>query len=264
MSFLIIQTAFIGDVILATPVLEKIHQYFPDASIDFLVRKGNESLLDNHPFLRRVLVWDKRRQKYPHLWQLLRDIRSQQYTYVVNLQRFTASGLLTAFSGAPHRIGFDKNPLWWRFTHHVPHHIASTGAADLLNIEKGFRQMTEASGAQQYVHEVDRNLSLIAHLTDNQRLRPRLYPDEKVFDRLSIVDDYYCVAPTSVWFTKQWPSGKWVELLNAFDESHKDKTIYLLGAPADRAACDQIMQASKNKQIINLAGQLNLLESAAL
>ena len=44
-SFLVIQTAFIGDVILATALVEKLKEKFPEASIDFLLRKGNEDLL---------------------------------------------------------------------------------------------------------------------------------------------------------------------------------------------------------------------------
>jgi ADP-heptose:LPS heptosyltransferase len=74
-SFLIIQTAFIGDVILATALIEKLHAFFPDAHIDFLLRKGNEGLLVNHPYLREVIVFDKK-NKYSNLWKLLKKIRS--------------------------------------------------------------------------------------------------------------------------------------------------------------------------------------------
>ena len=56
---LVIQTAFIGDVVLATGIIEKLHQYFPDAQIDFLLLKGNEGLLTNHPYLHEVLIWNK-------------------------------------------------------------------------------------------------------------------------------------------------------------------------------------------------------------
>ena len=59
-SVLIIQTAFIGDVILATVLIESLHQKFPEANIDFVVRKGNESLLTGHPILREVIVFDKK------------------------------------------------------------------------------------------------------------------------------------------------------------------------------------------------------------
>ena len=62
-KILIIQTAFIGDVVLATALIEKLHQYHPDALIDFLVRKGNESLLNNNPYLHEVIAWNKKRKQ---------------------------------------------------------------------------------------------------------------------------------------------------------------------------------------------------------
>ena len=60
-NVMLIQTAFIGDVVLATGLIEKLHEYYPDALLDFLVRKGNEKLLIGHPFLHKVLVWDKQK-----------------------------------------------------------------------------------------------------------------------------------------------------------------------------------------------------------
>lgn len=60
MKILVIQTAFIGDVILATSLIESIHTKYPNAKIDFLLRKGNENLLQKHPFLNDVLIWDKK------------------------------------------------------------------------------------------------------------------------------------------------------------------------------------------------------------
>src|SRR4051812_41955657 len=98
MQFLIIQTAFIGDVVLATAIAEKLHTFFPDASIDFLVRKGNESLLKDHPYLRKVYVWNKKEGKISGLLRLAVQIRKQRYTHVINLHRFATSGWLTFFS----------------------------------------------------------------------------------------------------------------------------------------------------------------------
>ena len=97
-KFLVIQTASIGDVILATPDLEKLNRFFPDASIDMLIKKGNENLLNNHLFLNDILVWDKSEEKYKNLLRLLRFIQNKEYAYVINLQRFASSGFLTVFS----------------------------------------------------------------------------------------------------------------------------------------------------------------------
>ena len=62
-KFLIIQTAFIGDVVLATALVEKLHAFYPEAQIDFLLRKGNEHLLKAHPFIHEVMIWDKKNGK---------------------------------------------------------------------------------------------------------------------------------------------------------------------------------------------------------
>jgi heptosyltransferase-2 len=239
MKFLIIQTAFIGDVILATPLLEKLHRFYPEASLDILVRKGNESLLAHHPFVRNVLVWDKKQNKYGNLLRMLTTIRHEQYDWIINCQRFAASGLLTALGGAHHTAGFRKNPFSFAFGLRLPHQIGD-------------------------VHEVDRNLSLIRHLTNDEFARPCLYPTPADVQKArNIAGDapYVCLAPTSVWFTKQLPAHKWVELIRLMPEQ---TNIFLLGAPGDATACDQILEAAANPRVRNLAGQLRFLESAAL
>src|SRR6185369_15166319 len=108
------QTAFIGDVVLATGIIEQLHAHFPDAQIDFMVRKGNEALLTGHPFIHEVLVWDKKEHKLRNLFRLIKKVRRTKYDTLINVQRFAATGMLTAFSGAKETIGFDKNP-WSRW-----------------------------------------------------------------------------------------------------------------------------------------------------
>jgi heptosyltransferase-2 len=90
-KFLIIQTSFLGDVVLATALIEKLYQFFPYASIDFMLRKGNEGLLAHHPKLTNVWVWNKKSKKYSNLFHLIKSIRKERYTHVINLQRFAAT-----------------------------------------------------------------------------------------------------------------------------------------------------------------------------
>jgi heptosyltransferase II len=241
-KFLIIQTAFIGDVVLATGIAEKLHACFPEAEIDFLVRKGNEGLLKQHPFLHEVLVWNKQERKLSNLWKMLRQIRHRQYDKVINVQRFAATGILTAFSGAKEKIGFNKNPFSFLFNKKIPHIIST---------------------ADQPFHEVERNNKLVAHFTDDKVFNPALYPaknDEDVV-RPYQQQPYVCIAPASVWFTKQYPNNKWVELINKIPETYR---IYLLGAPSDKLLCEEIISSSSQKNIINTCGQFNFLQSAAL
>lgn len=235
---LIIQTAFIGDVILATPVIEKLKQHYPNAKIDFVLRKGNEGLLSGHPHLNRVFIWKKKKNKFRNLLKIIRIIRTKDYDLVVNLQRFFASGILTVLSGAKQKVGFVKNPLSFLFDVKVVHKL------------KG-------------LHETSRNLALVHHLSDKKYLRPKLYPRELDYAAVSKYQDlpYLCIAPTSVWKTKELPQVKWVELIISLDDTW---IIYLLGGPNDYAACEEIKTLTERKNVINLAGKLDLLASAAL
>ncbi len=236
MKFLVIQTAFIGDVVLATALIEKLHAHYPDGCIDFLVRKGNETLLVGHPFLHEVLIWDKREHKFRNLLKLIRRIRRSHYDRVINVQRFAATGLLTVFSGAGQTIGFDKNPLSFLFSKKVPHIVGNR-------------------------HEIERNQALIKDHTDDRPAKPRLYPspadEEKV--RPYKTGPYITVSPASVWFTKQYPGEKWSAFLRHVPEEYN---IYLLGAPTDRPLCEQIKAARPGTT--NLSGMLSFLQSAAL
>ncbi len=237
-KILIIQTAFIGDVILATPLIEKLKRYFPETPIDFLLRKGNEGLLREHPKLNEVLIWDKKKSKYNALAKLARLVRTNNYDLLVNLQRFASSGLITTSSGAAMKVGFSKNPFSFAFTHKFPHLVG------------------------QGIHEVHRNLSLIAHITDNEFQKPVLYPTRDDYNKIKPykLGPYITISPASVWFTKQWPIEKWVELI---DKIKQDWKVYLLGGPDDLELCHRLKEKSTHDVMV-LAGELNFLQSAAL
>jgi len=240
-KFLIIQTAFIGDVVLATPIIEKLRIFFPDAQIDFLLRKGNEGLLKGHPQIHELLVWDKKKNKRKNLFRMLMHIRKNRYDKIINVQRFFATGLLTAFSGAKQTIGFDKNPLSFLFTKKVKHMV----------------------GGEQAMHETARNLQLVRDFTDDSNFRPKLYPSPADY---SFVDTwarrkFITISPASVWFTKQFPGSKWISFIDHIPSGYE---IYLLGGPGDRALCKNILESCTRGKLHVLAGDLSYLQSAAL
>ncbi len=238
-NILVIQTAFIGDAILASSLLEKLHAKFPSASISILVRKGNESIYKQHPFLNETLVWNKQNNKLKNLFSLLFTIRKNKYDCVVNCHRYASSGFLTAFSGAKHSAGFKQNPFSFLFNTTVKHRFAPG------------------------LHEINRYNELLSDFCGKAVYLPKLYPSEADAKAISafVKKNMVCIAPASVWFTKQLPVEKWVELINLIPE---EKTIYLLGAANDASICEKIISFSKRKNIQHLCGQLSLLQSALL
>ena len=243
-KFLVIQTAFTGDVVLATAIVEKLHQFYPDAQIDFLLRKGNESLLQDHPYIKNVLIWDKKRQKKRNLLKIARRVRNERYTHIINPHRFPTSGFIMFLSGAKYTSGFDKNPFAFSFTRKSPHEIAAPYSKD-------------------YVMEVERYQLLIDDITDSHAALPKLYPSDADFEKVRPykIKPFVAIAPSSVWFTKRFPAVRWAQLIDLLP---KEYAIYVLGGPDDNGLADEINQLTKDKKAQNLCGKLSYLQSAAL
>lgn len=245
-KFCVIQTAFIGDVVLSTALLESLHDKYKGAQIDIVVRKGNEALFDQHPFVHQVIIWDKQKNKYANWLKVLAKLRDQKYDVVINVQRYAATGLWTAFSNAKIKIGFDKNPISFLFSKKIKH------------LE---RDIT--------LHEIHKNLELLKSIDQSVNFcKPKLYPTVDDFDKVKIFQTkpYICIAPASVWFTKQFPIQQWVAFINdlAFDGK-----VYIIGGPGDKSLGDQIIGAldpnsKMYPNVMNLAGQFHFLRSAAL
>jgi heptosyltransferase-2 len=241
---LIIQTAFTGDVALATSLVEKLHAHFPAAQIDFLLRKGNEGLLQNHPYITNLLVWDKQAKKKRNLLKMALRVRKENYTHIINVHRFATSGFITFFSGAKYKAGFDKNPFSFCYTRKVAHIIS-------------------APYSDAPVHETARNQLLIADITDKDAALPQLYPSATDYEQVRAYQQgpYICIAPSSVWFTKQFPAEKWAALIDCLPAHYR---VYIIGAAGDDVMAIFIAGRTSHPQVQSLCGKLSFLQSAAL
>ncbi len=242
--FLVIQTAFLGDVVLATALVEGLRARYPDAVIDFLLRKGNEALLANNPHVRNIYVWDKKKGKLRNLWRIARNVRAASYDRVINAHRGVTTGFVTWMSGAREKSGFAKNPFSWSYTYKAEHRFS-------------------APEDRQYTHETERNHQLITDLTGGSPARPRLYPSpadrERIIPYASV--PYICIAPSSVWATKRFPPEKWAALIKALPA---DYHIHLLGGPEDWGSAEHLAALCRRPGITNLSGTLSIMQSAAL
>jgi len=238
-NILIIQTAFIGDAILASCLIERLNVVFPEASVSILVRKGNEGIYKNHPFLKEVLVWNKQTEKFKNLLKLLFQIRRNKYDMVINCHRYASSGFLTGFSGARHKAGYKQTPFAYLFDY-APKHVIGDGR-----------------------HETERYHQLISDFAGMEIAKPRIYPsaEDNAFIKPYLNGNFVCIAPSSVWFTKQMPLSKWQELLQILPAS---QTVYILGAASDEPMAAALIAASNRNNLISVCGKLSLLQSAAL
>ncbi len=248
-KILVIHTAFIGDIVLALPLAQRLRASFPDAHIAFVTIPAAANVLENHPAINEVILFDKRgRDKGIFgIMRLAKRLRQGQFDLALIPHRSLRSALLGKLSGIPRRIGF------------------STSAAP--------RFFTDVVVYDKSSHEIDRNISLLQPLgisSAGDQL-PTLYPsrnDRDVVDAFlhnqSIPDKHGVLiglAPGSVWNTKRWLKEHFVALGNML--LMDGYSIILLGGRNDVALCSEIRNAL-DTSVVNAAGMLSLLQSAEL
>ncbi len=243
-KILVIQTAFLGDVILTLPVVQNIKQFMPGAEVDFMCIPQTEEVLKNNPLLKNLIVYDKRgNKKISRLIEMISGVKSRKYDIIISPHRSLRSALITHFSGAKQRIGFNKNVLSSLLTGRVVYN--------------------------RNAHEIERNLDLVRAIPqlnfdeEEKILKPELFPAEsdEIYARqfLGGARSVISFAPCSKWFTKQLPENKSVEIAAALIARGYD--VILIGGNDDKAYCDRIEIALSGKNLSNLCGKLTPLQS---
>lgn len=242
-KLLILQTAFIGDVILATPLAQAAHEIFSPCEVHFMAVPGAANLLEKNPHLQRVWIYDKRGQQrgLRGLWQLARQLRQEKFTHAIVPHRSLRSALFVWLARIPVRVGFDRSAAAFLFSQKIVYE------------EK---------------HEVERNLDLLRSFGKlTQQYKPLVAWDESDAARVALLKKEtrqfrIALAPGSVWATKRWPEERFAMLAQKLlAETHAE--VFLLGGKEDAEVCARI-QKRVGAHCSNTAGQLSLRQSAAL
>lgn len=246
---LIIQTAFLGDVVLTIPLIQIVRQFFAFSKIDLVVLPRAADLVRTHPDVHQVIEYDKRGEDkgIAGFLKLLRQIRSQNYGLAIVPHRSLRSALLVTLAGIPIRIGFDKSTGRWLYSKTVRY--------------------------RQDLHEIERNISLLEALGIHHHSRelPRLYPtlpdvqrvDRVLFDlEVTHLSNMIAIAPGTIWNTKRWLKERYAEL--AAHLARERYEVILIGGEEDKLLCREIQELSGSSRVYSVAGTLSALQSAEL
>ena len=239
---LIVQTAYLGDLVLATPLIRAAKTLWPEAEVDFLCIPQTAGLLEGHPLLTRLFVYDKRRalRGLATFVPTVLALRQRHYDVALVPHPSLRSALLVALAGATERIGFDRNAGRWLYTRVVAY--------------------------AREKHEVERNLGLLEPFGGVALpARPELFPSERDRSRVAkllrdVDDRFVAVAPGSVWPTKRWLPEGFARVCHWLADRHGFRCV-LIGGAEDRSLAAQIVGLT-NGAAVNLAGELTPLQSA--
>jgi heptosyltransferase-2 len=242
MKILIIQTAFIGDLILTTSFIREVFKKYKNPEIQILVKSGTEDILANNPYIQKIISYDKKKNKnFFYFFNFLTKIRNEKFDICYSPHFSHRSSLVSFFSGAKQRIGYKEAGFSFLFT---------------KKIQRPLRG----------IHEVDKLLSLLETNSEYtlSSKRPEIFIDEsKISIKGDLPKEYISIAPSSLWETKRMPEDKFVELISEFRKKNS-LPILLIGSKADFDLCEKIKLNSTTSGIFNFAGKTNLIELAYL
>lgn len=140
MKILIIQQKMIGDVLTSTILFEALRKKFPAANLHYLVNQNTVGVLENNPFIDKIIIKKASDQdKKTNFLKLGNRIQSENYDVVIDVYGKIGSTLITRLSGARTRIGYQKDYTAFLFTHPVkrhkiPRHEASLAIENRLKL----------------------------------------------------------------------------------------------------------------------------------
>ena len=146
---LILHTAFIGDIILTTPLIPAIKKSFPNCSIDFMTIPISANLLEKDTNIHNLIIFDKRgiHKGIKGLREIIQQVKNSSYDVCICPHRSLRSAIIARFSDISLRVGFDNSSWSKVFTHIVKY--------------------------DQTMHETLRNLSLLKAIgIDSNETRP--------------------------------------------------------------------------------------------
>ncbi|MBM4136474.1 MAG: lipopolysaccharide heptosyltransferase II [Nitrospira sp.] len=244
-KILIIKPSSLGDVVHSLPFLNAIRTCFPKAEIHWVIAKGLEGLLEGHPMINKLWIINKdtwKKMKHVNITineirMLFKALKKEKFDLVVDLQGLLRSGILTAATGAPVKVGFKEAREGSRFFY------------------------TYKVEGERDIHAVDRYLKIARFLgcdiSDVCFPFPLYKPTSSfIFHpssfHFSLSKDYAVIIPGARWKTKIWPYEHFGELLSMLPLD-----TVIVGSKGDKDIADKIVTFSKGKAI-SLAGKTDL------
>jgi heptosyltransferase I len=121
----IVMMSAVGDAVHVLPVLTALKRAQPAMHLTWVLQPGPASLVRGHPLVDEILLFDRHAGLNGFL-DIRRELRGRRFDLVINLQVYFKAGLITSFTRAPVKLGFDRaraRDFNWLFTtHRIPPH----------------------------------------------------------------------------------------------------------------------------------------------
>ena len=251
----VVKPSALGDVVNAFHALSALRAIWPGASITWVINRNLRGLVDGHPEIDAVIAYDRTRAGLsPNgvavLARFLRELRRGRFDLTIDLQGLLRSGLMTAATGAPVRVGLAdaREGASWFYTHRV----VPPGSRDEAHAVDRLLAVAAAFGA-----DVSRPNAVVAVAVggaDREWARQALAGVKRPRLGLNL---------GARWETKRWPPAHFAEVARRAVELG-GAGLFALGAPEDRPFVAELAARLDPIPVLDLSGRTSLSQLAAL
>jgi heptosyltransferase I len=254
MNILIVKLSAVGDVIHTLPSLSALRKLYPDAHITWVVEEAAAGLVENHPYLDKVLIsrrksWIKYFRKgeicrpLREIRAFLKELRRRPYDLVIDFHGLLKSALIVLFSGGLRKLGYDS----------------LQELSGLFYNEKIPEDMNK--------HAVDRYLDF-PHYLGVKTVQPEfILPSDSAAQAnvKSMLKKYHlknkkfiAVNPVAYWDTKLWDNEKFARLADSIKTKLNAEVVF---TGSEKSSIEMII-AQMSSKAVSLAGETTLAELA--
>jgi len=126
----LVMMSAVGDAVHALPVVNAIKRHAPQSRLTWILQPGPATLVRAHPSVDDIIEFDRSRG-LGAFTEIREALRNKPFDVVIALQVYFKAGLVTSFTRAPIKVGFDRErarDFNWVFTNrripaHEPQHV---------------------------------------------------------------------------------------------------------------------------------------------
>ena len=248
MKILIVTKNWLGDILFEFPTLEAIAQHYPHAEIACLAPERCREILENHPAVRRVILFDERGE-HRSFWKKIRlvfELRREKWDQGYLFHRSRTRAFILWLAGVREIIGFEHKGRKVLLTRSVP------------EPEPGY-------------HQVDHFVQILKGIGVPAPESPRYRFYFKKEDRASAellmqrhgLRDFVCFHLGANWEPKRWPPAHFAKLADLIS-AKTGWPVVVTGAERDQALLDQMLKFTRSASIVSLVAKTGLGSLGAL
>lgn len=251
-NILIIRDGAIGDILMSTPLIHNLKDYYKNAELTYLVGRWSRYALDNNPNIDEIIDFDDNlifKKKFFRTLNLASKLRKKKFDMCFILNKTWHWNVLAWLAGIPYRVGFDRFGEGFSLSEAVPFDGSKYELEYYLDLARKLTIPVKYDRIEFYFEEKDKQFA-----------RTFFKKNKLENKKVVILIPGGANNPGHQMHIKRWPLINFTKLANKLTKS--GVKIICLGGKEDLPVISTLY--IENLSIINLAGQLSIAQSIAI